>query len=89
MPDKRSVLDWVLWDHIGPPLYYCEDCMLAVKVTPVEGAEPVLERPCTECKSQIIAPRSAIMPGEGGLNRVDRVRQGYRQLAAALTGRCV
>lgn len=90
MADQRTALERALWEKIGPPLYYCADCLRAVKVTPIEGAEPKIERPCGDgCATQIIAPRKAIMPGEGGLNFTDRMRQNYAQLAAALTGRCV
>jgi hypothetical protein len=59
-----------------------------VKVTPVEGAEPVIERPC-DCNAQIMAPRKAIVAGEGGLNWTDAAKSKYWQIAAALTGRCV
>ena len=88
MSDQRSAIERAMWERIGPPLYYCADCLRAVKVTPIEGGEPKIERPC-KCNAQIIAPRKAIMPGEGGLNFTDRMRQNYMQLAAALTGRCV
>jgi hypothetical protein len=87
--DKRNALQKALWEKVGPPLYYSSECMLAVSVTPIEGQEPTIERPCGDCNCQIIAPRKAIMPGEGGLNMGDRVKQGYAQMAAALTGRCV
>lgn len=87
--DKRSALERQLWDKVGPPLYYSSECKLAVKVTPVVGHEPEIERPCKSCNCQIVAPRKAIMPGEGGLNMGDRLKQNYWQLAAALTGRCV
>jgi hypothetical protein len=77
-----------LWEKIGPPLYYCSDCLRAVKVTPVADGEPIIERPC-ECNAQIIAPRKAIVAGEGGLNWKDRTKVKYWQVAASLTGRCV
>jgi hypothetical protein len=77
-----------LWAKIGPPLYYCADCLRAVKVTPVAGGKPIIERPC-ECNAQIIAPRKAIAAGEGGLNWKDRTKVKYWQAAASLTGRCV
>lgn len=88
MPDQRTELERTLWDRLGPPLYYCAECLRAVKVEAVEGAEPVITRPC-DCAAQIIAPRKAIAAGEGGLNWSDRVRTKYWQVAAALTGRCV
>lgn len=90
MMDKRSATEKLMWDNVGPPLYYCADCLRAVKVTVVDGEEPVVVRPCgVECSEQIIAPRKAIMPGEGGLNFTDKVKQTYSQMAAAIKGRCV
>ncbi len=86
--DARSNLEKTLWAKIGPPLYYCSECLLAVKVTPVEGSEPVIERPCS-CNAQIIAPRKAIAYGEGGLNLPDTLKVTYWQIASKLTGRCV
>ena len=88
MSDQRSEIEKVLWDKVGPPLYYCSECLRAVKVTPVAGAEAIIERPCG-CDAQIYAPRKAIAAGEGGLNWKDSVRVKYLQVAAALTGRCV
>jgi hypothetical protein len=89
--DRRSDFERTLWDRVGPPLYYCADCLRAVKVTPVEGAEPIIDRPCDDsCEGAgIIAPRKAIVAGEGGLNWTDAAKVKYWQIAAALTGRCV
>lgn len=90
MPDKRSELEKTLDKKIGPPLYYCADCLRAVNVVPVEGSEPIITRPCNDtCGVQIIAPRKAIAAGEGGLNFKDKMKMCYWQMAAALTGRCV
>jgi hypothetical protein len=87
--DARTAVERKLWDVVGPPLYYCADCLRAVKVTAVDGA-PLVVRPCgSDCSEQIIAPRKAIMPGEGGLNLTDKAKQTYSQIAASLTGRCV
>lgn len=87
--DKRTDLEKKLWDFVGPPLYYCEGCMLAVDVKPTEeGKEPIITRPC-DCNAQIIAPRKAIAAGEGGLNLPDTIKVKYWQVAASLTGRCV
>jgi hypothetical protein len=86
--DQRSKAERILWDKVGPPLYYCSDCLRAVKVTAVENSEPRIERPC-DCNAQIIAPRKAIAAGEGGLNWKDRTKVTYWQVAAAITGRCV
>ena len=88
MSDQRSEMEKFLWQKVGPPLYYCSSCLRGVKVTAVEGSEPVIERPC-ECNAQIIAPRKAIAAGEGGLNWKDRTKVKYWQMAAAITGRCV
>lgn len=89
MPDMRSDLEKKLDETIGLPLYYCADCLRAVSVTPIEGHEPIVKRPCgPECSGQIIAPRKAIATGEGGMNFTDKVKMTYWQLAAAMTGRC-
>jgi hypothetical protein len=90
MPDQRSELERKLDALIGPPLYYCADCLRAVKVEPRIGMEPIVTRPCEgACDKGIIAPRKAIATGEGGLNFTDRAKVAYWQVAAALTGRCV
>jgi len=87
--DKRTEFQKKIDDVLGPPLYYCSDCRLAVKVTVTE-TEPVIERPCKQdCGHEIIAPRKAVAAGEGGLNMKDRVKVAYWQIASALTGRCV
>ena len=90
MPDQRTDLQRRLDDLIGPPLYYCADCLRGVKVTPVAGGEPVIQRPCgNDCGHQIIAPRKAIAAGKGGLNMRDRLKVTAWQIGAALTGRSV
>jgi len=86
--DARSDLDKALWDKIGPPLYYCAECLLAVDVTPVEGSEPIIKRKC-EHTGEIIAPRRSILAGKGGLNLPNKIRMKGYQLAATITGRCV
>jgi hypothetical protein len=75
-----------MWSTVGPPLYYCSDCLRSVSVTPIEGGEPIIKRPC-DCNAQIIAPRSALLAGEGGLSAADKIRQLWRMIIAALTGR--
>lgn len=88
--DQRSAFERLAWDKIGPPLYYCKDCLRSVSVTPVKGAEPIVERPCgPECSEQIIAPRRAVCVGKGGASMGTRVKVATMQLAAAVTGRCV
>lgn len=90
MSDQRSAIERALWEKIGPPLYYCADCLRAVKVEAREGQEPLIERPCqADCRQQIIAPRKAITAGAGGLSFRNKVQARYDQLAAAITGRCV
>jgi hypothetical protein len=88
--DQRSDYERFLWDKVGPPLYYCADCLRAVTVEAVEGGEPIITRPCVECKDAgIIAPRKAIVAGKGGLSWPNKARMGVAKLAASVTGRCV
>lgn len=86
MTDARSIVEKRLWDILGPPLYYCEDCLRTVYVT--EGAEPIVKRSCDHTGG-IIAPRKSILAGEGGLSLTDKARMTYWKLAARMTGRCV
>jgi hypothetical protein len=86
--DARSDLEKVLWDKVGPPLYYCSDCLLAVSVTPIEGGEPIVKRKC-EHTGQIMAPRKSILAGKGGLSFPNKIKMAGYQMGAALTGRCV
>jgi hypothetical protein len=88
MPDLRSNIQKKLDDTFGMPLYYCSECLRAVKVT-ARGEEPLIERPCTDCKdAQIFAPRKAIAVGKGGASIRTKVDIFWMKLAAALTGRC-
>lgn len=64
--DKRNAKERWLWENVGPPLYYCSECKLAVKVKPVKGGEPIINRPC-DCDAQIIAPRKAVCLSQGTL----------------------
>jgi len=86
--DDRSALEKLLWAKIGPPLYYCADCLRTVKVTPVEGGEPIVKRAC-EHTGQIMAPRKAICVGKGGMSLPTRVKVAAMQVASAVTGRTV
>jgi hypothetical protein len=86
--DARTPIEKKLWTLLGPPLYYCAECLLAVKVRVNTGQEPTIERKC-HCTAQIIAPRKAMAAGEGGLNIVQKIRVTTAQMMAALTGRCV
>lgn len=88
--DRRSKIEKFMWEKIGPPLYYCADCLRGVKVTAVEGVEPIVTRRCgPECGPQIIAPRSAVCVGKGGASVPTRVKVAALQAAAAITGRNV
>lgn len=85
--DSRTDTERMLWKKVGPPLYYCSECLLAVEVTPVEGGESIVKRRCAHT-GQIIAPRKSILAGKGGLNFKNKVQLAWWQLLAALTGRC-
>lgn len=86
MVDGRTALEKALWERIGPPLYYCAECLRGVKVTPVEGAAPVIKRKC-EHTGEIIAPRTAICVGKGGASLGTKARIAWAQVKAAATGR--
>lgn len=88
MADDRSPLERLLWKKIGPPLYYCADCLRTVKVMPVEFGEPIITRPCGHA-GQIMAPRKAICVGKGGMSMPTRIRVAVMRLASAITGRTV
>jgi hypothetical protein len=90
--DQRTRLEKLLWERIGPPLYYCADCLRAVTVRAVEGAEPEVARPCgPECGAQIIAPRKAVVSGKGGVDLPLKTRAAIKagQIASSITGRSV
>jgi uncharacterized OB-fold protein len=86
--DARTPLEKALWHRIGPPRYYCAECLRGVKVTPVEGAEPIVQRKCQHT-GQIIAPRRAICVGQGGMSLVTRIKVAAMQAASSITGRTV
>lgn len=88
--DQRSALEKLLWERVGPPLYYCAECMRAVKVEAVEGFEPIITRQC-EHAGQIIAPRKAVVSGKGGMDLplTTRVKIKAGQIASSITGRSV
>lgn len=88
MKDERSPLERLLWDRVGEPLYYCAECLRTVKVTPREGLEPEIKRPCGHT-GQIMAPRKAICVGKGGMSLPTRAKVAAMQIAAAITGRTV
>lgn len=87
--DERTVGERVAWQLLGPPLYYCEACLRKVTVKTADDVVTV-ERPCIGHEShRIIAPRKAIVAGEGGLTPGNKIKQAYWQAAAKLTGRSV
>ena len=86
--DERSALERLLWAKIGPPLYYCAECLRTVKVKSVKGGEPVVKRSC-EHTGQIMAPRKAICVGKGGASIGTRAKIGAMQIASVITGRTV
>lgn len=86
--DARTPLEKALWERIGPPLYYCAECLRGVKVTPVHGGEPIVQRKCQHT-GQIIAPRRAICVGKGGASIGTKVKIAAMQFASAVTGRTV
>lgn len=86
--DQRTGFEKKLWDLIGPPLYYCEECKLQVRVKINPGQEPTITRDkrCTHT-GQIIAPRKAILVGKGGASMMTKAKTGWSQFMAGLTGR--
>jgi hypothetical protein len=90
MPDQRTPMQRKIDELVGPPLYYCAECLRAVKVKAREGAEPEITRPCgPECGEAIVAPRRAIVAGRGGASLSTKAKVAVMQAAASLTGRCV
>ena len=86
--DERNAIERLAWKMLGPPLYYCEECLRAVKVTVHEGQEPRIERKCDHV-GKIIAPRRSILAGKGGLSLPNKVKMAYYTAAAKATGRNV
>lgn len=82
--DERTNGERLAWRFLGPPLYYCATCLRRVHVT---GEPPVVQRTCSHGDGQIIAPRKAIVAGEGGLNTANKLRLAWWQAGAKLTGR--
>ena len=85
--DERTPYERMLWEKLGPPLYYCAECLRGVKVTPVEGDVPIIKRKC-EHTGEIIAPRTAVCVGKGGASVGTRAKVAWSQAKAAITGRC-
>ena len=88
--DSRTKLEKLAWDTIGPPLYYCSECLKAVRVT-AENGDVTIDKPCGHVDAQVIAPRKATMSGRGfaGLSFGQKVKVKAEQMSASITGRCV
>jgi len=88
MDDLRTPLERMAWDVIGPPLYYCAECLLRVRVVVHPDTEPIIDRD-SRChhSGEIIAPRRATLVGKGGVSLATRLRVKAHQTAARLTGR--
>lgn len=84
--DGRNATEKLAWRLIGPPLYYCKECLVGVDVTVREGQEPIIKRHCLHT-GEIIAPRRSILAGEGGLNFVNKIKMTAYQWKSMLTGR--
>lgn len=76
-----------------PPLYECSVCGAAVKVTPVEGAEPHKEWKCEHTTATIYANRKVTLYGKGdvsvGRRWQRKITLTVRQFLSAVTGRSV
>jgi hypothetical protein len=78
-----------------PPLYECSVCGAAVKVSPVDGAEPVKKFKCGHDGAVIWANRKATLRGKGQLDagvfqRTSlKIKLTVRQFLSALTGRSI
>jgi len=78
-----------------PPLYRCEKCKKAVKVTPNgEGKEPTIKRSCKCPEDTIIeAPRKVTLRGKGDLNLMQKytikIKLDIRKFLSSLTGRSI
>lgn len=85
--DGRSAAEKAAWALVGPPLYYCEHCLLAVQVTSGESG-PNIKRRCSHSTARIIAPRRAIVAGKGGLPPLRKLQAAAQIAIASATGRC-
>jgi hypothetical protein len=84
--DGRSAFERLAWAAVGPPLYYCEHCLRAVKVTGTDN--PTVTRNCGHTDAKIIAPRKAILMGEGvAASPATKLKIMGMQLKSTLTGR--
>ena len=83
--DARTPHEKWLWEHVGPPLYYCEKCMREVQVS----KEGVINRGECACDAGVIAPRRCIATGKGGASINTKLKTKIYQILALLTQRCV
>jgi len=84
-----SIFDKLL-DLLGEPLYYCSECKRRVRVNERDGMEPEIIRFCEHSDAMVIAPRKAILVGEGGMKSLPlatRLKWKARSIASDLTGR--
>jgi hypothetical protein len=82
-----------------PPLYQCEGCGKAVKVTHQgEGVEPLIEKKCgcpLNEKNGVVARRKVTLRGKGSLDgnvlkkTTVKITLTLRQFLSALTGRSI
>lgn len=73
-----------------PPLYYCSVCQATVHVT--AGAHVVITRSCKHATATVIAPRRAVLTGQGNLSKAPlrtRWQWALRSWATRVTGRCI
>jgi NADH:ubiquinone oxidoreductase subunit F (NADH-binding) len=86
--DERNKIEKLLWNVIGEPLYYCEECLRCVSVKTIDN-EVVIKRNCNHDESQIIAPRKSTLSGKGfaGLSTGKKIKVTYQQIASKITGR--
>jgi hypothetical protein len=86
--DGRNQIEKLLWNIIGEPLYYCEECLRCVSVKTIDG-EVVIKRNCDHNEAKIIAPRKSTLSGKGyaGLSTMNKAKVTYQQIASKITGR--
>jgi hypothetical protein len=88
--DQRNAIEKLLWEVIGEPLYYCEECLRVVHVKTIDGKVEI-KRNCEHDNAKVIAPRKATLSGKGfaGLTIPNKVKVTYQQVASRITGRNV
>jgi len=90
MQDNRTKLEKLLWNIIGEPLYYCEECLKYVEVKEKDG-EVIINKFCGHTDARVMAPRKSMLTGKGiaGLSNLNKIKFSYQKMAAKLTGRNV